>query len=219
VRWGRQRGATRALDLAADTGEIARALADFMPLVVANDRRPRHLRAEHPLIADHAGVRVVAADVLALPFLDESFGVVMCRLAAHRFPELLPVLRQVARVLRRGGSFLLADVLGADDSESASLIASAQKGRDPGHVRAFRPIEWAAFLRAVGLTVIDEAIVEMRRDWDDWTAPMSQEARAELDQVVRAAPGHCREALGVTFTGGRIHSFTDRLLVLRADKD
>jgi SAM-dependent methyltransferase len=157
--------------------------------------------------------------VLALPFRDESFGVVTCRLAAHRFAELLPVLRQVSRVLRRDGSLLFADVLGPDDSESASLLARVQKGREPGHVRAFRPIEWAAFLRAVGLTVIDEATVELRRDWDEWTASMSRDARAELDQIVRAAPARCRDDLGVMFSGGRIESFADKLLVLRADKD
>jgi hypothetical protein len=122
-------------------------------------------------------------------------------------------------VLRRGGSFLLADVLGPDDSESAALLATVQKGREPGHARAFRPIEWVAFLRAVGLTVIDDTTVEMRRDWDDWTASMSPDARAELDRIVRGAPGHCREQLGITFAGERIQSFTDRLLALRADKD
>ena len=111
VRWGRQRAAARVLDMATGGGHIALAFAGFTPTVVATDPMPSVLRATRRFIASHgvAGVHVLAADGLALPFRDESVGVVICRLAAHHFRELLPVLRQVARVLRRAGSFLLAD--------------------------------------------------------------------------------------------------------------
>jgi SAM-dependent methyltransferase len=221
VRWGRQRGAARALDIATGGGHVALAFARFTPTVVATDPAPSVVRATRQVIASHgvAGVHVLAADVLAPPFGDETFGVVTCRLAAHRFPEPLPVLRQVARVLRRSGSFLLADVLGHDDDEIAAFIMAIEKGRDPGHVRAFRQIEWTAFLRAAGLTVIDEAVVETVRVWDEWTAPLSPHARAALARLVSAAPARCREALRVTLDGDRIQSLTVPILLLRADKD
>lgn len=221
--WGRARGAARVLDIATGGGHTALAFSRFTPTVVATDLTLPVLGAARNFIAGHgvAGVFFSAADVEALPFRDESFGVVTCRIAAHHFPELLPALRQVARVLRRGSSFLVQDILGHDDAEMAAFILAVEKRRDPSHVRAFRQIEWTAFLRAVGLTVIDEAITEKRRPWEQWTGRtrMSPEARAGLDRFVLDASARCREVFQFELDGEHIVSFTDRMLLLRADKD
>jgi SAM-dependent methyltransferase len=221
--WGRLRGAARALDIATGGGHTALAFAGFTPTVVATDLTLPMLGAARKFIAGQgvAGVHFVAADVEALPFHDETFGVVTCRIAAHHFPELAPAVRQVARVLRRGGSFLVEDILGHDDSELAAFILEVEKRRDPSHVRSFRQLEWAAFLRAAGLTVMDEAIVGKLRVWEEWTgrSRMSPEAKAALDRFVLDAPARCREAFRFEMDGDRIHSFADRMLLLRADKD
>jgi len=223
LAWGRQRGAARVLDIATGGGHTALAFASFTPTVVATDLTLPMLAAARRFIAGQGvtGVHFVAADVDALPFGDESFGVVTCRIAAHHFPELLPAVRQVARVLRRGGSFLVQDILGHDDPELSAFILEVEKRRDPSHVRSFRQLEWTAFLRATGLTVIDEAILEKVRVWEDWTARsrMSREARAALDRFILDAPAPCREAFQFKLDGDRIVSFTDRMLLLRADKD
>ena len=144
-----------------------------------------------------------------------------CRTAAHHFPALLPALRQVARVLRAGGSFLVEDIQGHDDEEAAAFILEVERRRDPSHVRAFRQLEWTAFLRAAGLTVIDETLMSKVRAWDDWTrrSRMTSAAKAELEAYVLAAPARCREAFDFHIDGGRIVSFTDRMLLLRADRD
>ena len=223
LRWGRARGPARVLDIATGGGHTALAFAGFTPIVVATDLTPAMVRAARQFIAGQgvAGVHFAAADVDALPFRDESFGVVTCRIAAHHFPALLPAVRQIARVLRRGGSFLVEDILGHDDDEMAAFILEVERRRDPSHVRAFRALEWTAFLRAVGLTVMDEAVMDKVRPWEEWTsrARMSPEARADLDRVVLEAPARCREAFRFQIADDRVVSFTDRMLLLRADKD
>lgn len=223
LAWGRKRAAARVLDIATGGGHTALAFSRFTPSVVAVDLTLQMLQAAREFLAGQGAgpVRVLAADAEALPFRAGTFGTVTCRLAAHHFPALLPPLREVARVLRAGGSFLVEDILGHDDEEAAAFITEVERRRDPSHVRAFRQLEWTAFLRAAGLTVMDEAVLSGRRDWADWTGRMrmTPEARADLERFVLAAPARCREAFDFVIGDGRIVSFSDRMLLLRADRD
>jgi SAM-dependent methyltransferase len=223
LAWGRKRGAARVLDIATGGGHTALAFSRFTPSVVALDLTLPMLRAAREFTAAQAGpeIRFVAGDVETLPFRAGTFGTVTCRIAAHHFPALLPALREVARVLRAGGSFLVQDILGHDEEEAAAFITEVERRRDPSHVRAFRQLEWTAFLRAAGLTVMDEAVMTRRRSWDDWTSRtrMTAEARADLERFVRAAPARCREAFDFAIDHDRVVSFSDRMLLLRADRD
>jgi SAM-dependent methyltransferase len=223
VAWGKRRGATRVLDIATGGGHTALAFSRFTPSVVAVDVTLPMVQAAREFVTAEggAGVRFLGADVESLPFRDGAFGTVTCRTAAHHFPALLPALRQVARVLRAGGSLLAEDILGHDDEEASGFIREVERRRDPSHVRAFRQLEWTAFLRAAGLTVMDEVIMTKVRTWDDWTrrSRMTPSAKAELEAFVLAAPAPCRDAFDFRIDGGRIVSFTDRMLLLRADRD
>jgi SAM-dependent methyltransferase len=222
LAWGRRRGAARVLDIATGGGHTALAFSRFTESVVAMDVTLPMLEAARRFTArEGARVRFVGGDVEALPFRDGTFGTVTCRIAAHHFPALLPALRQVARVLRAGGTFLVQDILGHDDEDTAAFILEVERRRDPSHVRAYRQLEWTAFLRAAGLTVLDETIMSKVRPWDEWTTRMrmTPEARAELERFVLDAPTRCRDAFDFRIEGGRIVSFTDRMLLLRADRD
>ena len=223
LAWGRKRGAARVLDIATGGGHTALAFSRFTDRVVAMDVTLPMLQAARHFVAREGGstVHFVGGDVEALPFRDGSFGTVTCRIAAHHFPALLPALRQVARVLRGGGTFLVQDILGHDDEEASAFILEVERRRDPSHVRAYRQLEWTAFLRAAGLTVLDDTVMSKVRPWDEWTTRMRMtlEARADLERFVLAAPARCRDAFEFRIEGGRIVSFTDRMLLLRADRD
>jgi hypothetical protein len=48
---------------------------------------------------------------------------------------------------------------------------------------------------------------------------MAREDQTDLERFVLAAPARCREAFDFAIEDGRIVSFSDRLLLLRADRD
>jgi len=48
---------------------------------------------------------------------------------------------------------------------------------------------------------------------------MTPEARRDLDSFVLAAAERCRTAFDFRVAEGRVESFTDRMLLLRADRD
>jgi len=223
VAWGRGRGALRVLDVATGGGHTALAFAGFTPAVIATDLTLPMLEAARGFVRDKgaANVRFLASDVEALPFRDASFGVVTCRIAAHHFPAMLPALKEIARVLEPGGSFLLQDILGHEERELAAFILEVEKRRDPSHVRSLPQREWAAFLKAAGMTVIDEGMVSKVRMWEEWTGRtrLSPEAKAGLERFVLAAPARCREAFRFRVERDHIESFTDRMILLRADRD
>jgi SAM-dependent methyltransferase len=222
VAWGRALGPTRVLDVATGGGHTALAFAGVAARVIACDLTEPMLRAARGLVRERgAAVRFVAGDVVTLPFRDGAFDVVTCRIAPHHFPDVAGAVREVRRVLRPGGSFLVQDILGHDDAAAAAFITEVERRRDPTHVRAYRAVEWKAFLRAAGLTVMDSAVVGKRRPWEEWTARtrMTPDARSALEAFVLAAPPACRAAFEFAVSGDRVESFTDRMLLLRADRD
>jgi ubiquinone/menaquinone biosynthesis C-methylase UbiE len=223
IAWGKRRAAPRVLDVATGGGHTALAFAGFTPVVIATDLTLPMLEAARGFIRGKgvANVCFLESDVEALPFEDASFGVVTCRTAAHHFPAILAALKEVARVLKPGGSLLVQDILGHEDREMAAFILEVEKRRDPSHVRSLPQREWVAFLKAAGLTVIDEGMLSKVRKWDEWTERMrmSAEAKADLERHVLEAPARCRDAFGFKVEHGRIESFTDRMILLRADKD
>lgn len=221
--WGRALAPTRVLDMATGGGHTALALAPIARRVVAYDVTEPMLRAARGLLRERgaATAAFVAGDVEALPFKDGAFDVVTCRIAAHHFADVATAVREVRRVLCPGGSFLLQDILGHDDTEAAAFIIEVERRRDPSHVRAYRAVEWKAFLRAAGLTIMDTAVVAKGRPWDEWTTRtrMTPDARRDLEAFVLAAPDRCRAAFDFRVAEGRVESFADRMLLLRADRD
>jgi SAM-dependent methyltransferase len=223
LAWGRAGRPARVLDIATGGGHTALAFAAIARAVVAFDLTEPMLRAARELLRDRGATNVafVAGDVEALPFRDAAFDAVTCRIAPHHFADVVAAIRQIHRALRPGGSFLVQDILGHDDAEAHAFITEVEKRRDPSHVRAYRAAEWKAFLRATGLTVMDEAVVRKVRVWDDWTGRMRMNAgaRRELDAFVRGAPERCRAAFDFKLAGDAVESFTDRMILLRAARD
>lgn len=222
LAWGRALRPRRVLDVATGAGHTALAFAGLGARVTAFDLTEPMLRTARAFLTGRgADVRFVAGDVETLPFRTGVFDLVTCRIAAHHFANVGPAVRQIAAALRPGGSLLVQDILGHDDSGASAFITEVERQRDPSHVRAYRAAEWNAVLRGAGLTVMDEAIVRKARPWDEWTTRtrMTADARAALEAFVRAAPAAHRDAFDFRLDGDRIESFTDRMILLRADKD
>jgi len=102
------------LDLCTGTGAMLPALArraGHRGLVVGLDFSGGMLREARKKIAGTPGVALVRADAEELPFRDGAFHAVTC---SHAFYELKGegaerALREVARTLRPGGSFLMME--------------------------------------------------------------------------------------------------------------
>jgi ubiquinone/menaquinone biosynthesis C-methylase UbiE len=215
----------RVLDVATGTGFTALAFAPFVHSVVGLDVSPGMLRqaenyAEERGIAN-ASFQEGAAE--ALPFADETFCLVTCRIAPHHFLNPQKFLTETARVLKPGGSFVLADTTVPDDSAEAAQWQNAVEAvRDPSHVRNYPPSEWRQMAESAGLTV-----TECRTGGGGITIPLSDwlvragctpEQSAEVRQHFADAPGSAREAFQIVTDRNGETVFTWQRVLLRAVK-
>ena len=101
---------TPALDLACGTGDIAFGLAAAGARVTGLDITigMLHLARRRPEAA-RLHLRLVAADMTALPFRDASFLVVTTGYGLRNVPDLPAALAEVHRVLAPGGQMLSLD--------------------------------------------------------------------------------------------------------------
>ncbi len=131
VEWAA--GAETALDVATGGGHVARRLREAGTKVVTTDAAPG-----------------MEPDVVCrgedLPFADESFDVVACRVAVHHFDDPGAAVAEMGRVSK-------GLVLVADNLYGGERLEKAEKLRDPSHVRNYTEEEWRGFLEAAGLRV------------------------------------------------------------------
>lgn len=133
VEWSE--GAETALDVATGGGHVARRLREAGINVVTIDPAP--------------GMR---PDVVSrgedLPFADETYDLVACRVAAHHFDDVEKALAEMARVSR--DRVIVVDNVFLDERAE-----DADRLRDPTHVRNYTEAEWRELFELAGLRIKD----------------------------------------------------------------
>jgi SAM-dependent methyltransferase len=123
-----------------------------------------------------------------IPFADESFDVVACRVAAHHFQDAAVALAEMARV----SSSL---VLVADNLFLGEQGEEADRLRDPTHVRNYSEDEWRRMFEAAGLEVEAFEREDKRIEVEPWL----ERAGCEGDEAARV-----RELLADRIEDGRV---------------
>jgi SAM-dependent methyltransferase len=222
VRWVEGGSDRVALDVATGGGHTALALAPLFGRVVATDLTEAMLRAaeEHARSRGATNLEFRLADAESLPFPDAAFDLVSCRIAPHHFDDVERFVREVARVLRPGGLFLLEDSVAPNVPEDAEFLNRVEKLRDPTHVRTLSWREWFDCIASAGLTVEDHQTRAKPHSYQAWVdrAKVPPEARAELAAAFRAAPASAGAMLRIVVDGQNVVSFADDKLLVKARK-
>jgi SAM-dependent methyltransferase len=118
---------TSVLEVACGTGVVTRALAKSLPAacaITATDLN-KAMVAHAERIGTIRPVTWRQADAMALPYANESFGVVACQFGTMFFPDRVAAYREIRRVLRPGGTFLFSIWNRIEDNEFADVITRA----------------------------------------------------------------------------------------------
>jgi ubiquinone/menaquinone biosynthesis C-methylase UbiE len=209
------------LDLATGGGHVARVFAPHVRHVIASDLTPEILSHAEAYFRELeiANFETLVADAEAIPLPDASVDIVTCRIAPHHFPDPRQFVEESARVLRRGGRFVLIDST-VEPGAPGIFFNAFEKKRDPSHVRSLTLDEWLALIVDSGLTVNLHETFHKRHDFADWTSRsrMTPEDRADLEQIMLDAPEDVRAAHQAEIENGSLRAFVDTKTLFLATK-
>jgi ubiquinone/menaquinone biosynthesis C-methylase UbiE len=206
---GRAHG--RVLDVACGPGIVTSALAARAQAVVALDLTPQMLERakERCAKAGRANVVFKEGSATALPFADATFDAVVTRLSFHHFPEPRVALKEMLRVLRRGGALGIADVVSAEEADKSELQNAIEALRDPSHVRMLSAPELIALIAQSDVAIERQETWDKARELDEWLGIVANPERvAPLRTVVRALAAAGEDAgMGLRLSEGAVHFF------------
>jgi SAM-dependent methyltransferase len=177
------------LDIATGAGHTALAFAPYVDHVWATDITPEMLENTRQLAQERGldNVTVEHADAEDLPYEDERFDLVTCRIAAHHFGAVAPFLEQAKRVLRPGGSLAVVDNI-LPNSLAGDYVNAFEKLRDPSHARCLSLEEWLAAYQAAGLVVGHYETLDMQLVFEEWAARHDATMQRFLRALLVGAP-------------------------------
>jgi ubiquinone/menaquinone biosynthesis C-methylase UbiE len=210
----------KVLDVATGGGHTALAFAKAGAEVTATDLTPTMLEIAKAFITSQ-GVDTVEfreASAEALPFEDQSFDSVTCRIAAHHFAEPKKFVTEVARVLKPDGMFLLVDNISSTDSTLAETMNHIEKTRDPSHVWAYSIPTWLNWLTGEGLELHHLTRFKRSKNYPYWTsyAQTSETVVKELEHYILSLPELQQKYLEITVKEGRLETLSHEVMVLMA---
>lgn len=99
------------LDVACGTGEIIYRLAKKHPDVnfTGVDFNGEMIRIAQEKTKHSGNIQIINSDAISLPFEDKMFDFVLCSDALHHFSEPELSTKEIGRVTKDGGLFLLVD--------------------------------------------------------------------------------------------------------------
>ncbi|MEI3613395.1 class I SAM-dependent methyltransferase [Pseudogracilibacillus sp. SO30301A] len=178
--WINPQKTMRVLDIATGGGHVAKHLSPFVKFVHATDLTQSMLE----------NIEFILADAENLPFLNNRFDVVTCRIAAHHFPTPEKFIKEVFRVLKPTGNFMFIDNIASEDKELDHFINTLEKMRDFSHVRSLKISEWKQLLEQVNLEIIKENRRKKVLPFDEWskrTLDTEEQIREVADFLVHSS--------------------------------
>jgi ubiquinone/menaquinone biosynthesis C-methylase UbiE len=215
-------GTEMLLDIATGGGHTANAFAPFVKKVTALDLTSEMLLAAEKFINSNGNqnVEFKKGDAENLPFSDEVYDIVTCRIAPHHFPNVNKFVEEVYRVLKPTGHFLLDDNVVPEENDFDQFYNKIEKCRDYSHFRAWKKSEWLSMLERAGFDIYEWHRFDKTFRFESWCNRMNlpQDEKEKLAQYILQASNKIRDKFRVVIEDDQVISFQGEAIVLKAIK-
>ncbi|MBY0095936.1 class I SAM-dependent methyltransferase [Mesobacillus maritimus] len=199
------------LDIATGGGHVANALAPYFKQVVALDLTPEMLEKAKGFIESNGikNAAFVQGDAENIPFPNDSVGTVTCRIAAHHFSDVRKFVKEVQRILKEQGMFILIDNVAPEVREYDLFYNKVEKKRDPSHVRAYKKSEWISMLEHEGFLVEELICFRKKFFFDTWCEMMdvTETEKQKLNDFMTQATKPILDYFSVEIEEGKVQTF------------
>ncbi|MYM81317.1 methyltransferase domain-containing protein [Duganella sp. FT50W] len=189
------------LDLGCGAGHASFAVAPVAESVTAYDLSPEMLNvvADAARERGHHNLVTRQGNVASLPFDDASMCMVITRFSAHHWLDVPAALREVRRVLKPRGVFVIIDITAPETPLHDTTLQAVELLRDASHVRDYRRSEWTHMLSEAGFSSEPGYGWKLRMQFDEWTARMRTPAErvTAIRSLLRNAPEETRRYFAV----------------------
>ncbi|MEG6339264.1 class I SAM-dependent methyltransferase [Enterobacter hormaechei] len=206
------------LDLGCGAGHASFTAAEQVAQVTAYDLSSQMLDvvAEAAKAKGLNNVTTRQGYAESLPFEDASFEVVISRYSAHHWHDVGQALREVKRVLKPGGIFVIMDVMSPGHPVRNIWLQTVEALRDTSHVQNYSSGEWLTFITEAGLISRSLIIDRLPLEFASWIARMrTPEA---LTQAIRLYQESASADVKAYFELHDDGSFTSDTIMAEAQK-
>lgn len=155
----------KILDIGTGTGYLAFPLAEKFPTasVLGIDIADVIVEKNNATVKEK-GIRNLSFEVfdgLKYPFPDESFDLIVTRYAFHHFPDIVDAVRQMSRILIKGGKVLISDPI-RNEKDDNGVIDSFMRVKKDGHIQFYSSKELDKLFINSGFTKEKQVITDMK---------------------------------------------------------
>jgi ubiquinone/menaquinone biosynthesis C-methylase UbiE len=160
----------RALDVAAGTGHLSRAIAPHVREVTAIDITPAMLAQarEETSRRNLGNIYFIEGSAEQLPYAEGYFDLVLSRLAIHHFEYPILQLREMVRVCKPDHRIGIIDLLAPEDERVAENYNDLERLRDPSHTVALSKTRMKSLLAKAGIVVEEIETRDVEVDFLRW---------------------------------------------------
>lgn len=215
--WLRPESNMIALDIATGGGHVAKTLSPTVKHIFATDLTKEMLKNSAEHLKSYTNISYIVADAENLPFLDSTFDIITCRIAAHHFPNPNQFMQEVHRVLKPNGKFLFIDNIAPEEDSFDTFINNLEKTRDYSHVRSLKISEWKSILSANNMQIVKEKHRKKTLPFTEWvnrTLDTNEEKENVIQLLLQSSPD-IQTYYEIETENGNIQSFViDEWIVL-----
>ena len=164
----------QVIDLGCGAGHASFVAAGAVKNVIAYDLSAQMLDVIAQAASDKQLNNITVRQGVAesLPFDDHSADVIISRYSAHHWHDVGQALREVARVLKPGGKFIMMDVVSPGHPLLDIYLQTVEVLRDTSHVRNYSPGEWLKMASEAGLIAGEVTTDRLPLEYTSWLARM-----------------------------------------------